>query len=338
MKKVAVLGATGLVGQTFVRLLENHPWFEIRYLVASKKSAGKKFKEFAAWRVSDHLGETEIKSLEEFIKNPDIDLVFSALPASVAEIVEKKLAEKIPVFSNASAHRYEEDVPILIPEVNKDHLELVKVQRKNREWEGFIVTNSNCSTAILNLSLKPISKFGITRVNVATMQAISGSGFRGISAMQIFDNVVPYIEKEELKIENESRKILGMLKYNHVIPANFGISVIATRVPVLYGHTEAIFIELEDDLAKEDLIKAFDKFDPLKKYRVPSSEKPILYNEIPQPKLHIDSGRGMSVTVGRLEKIGNKKFKYIVLGHNLIRGAAGGSILNAEIAYKLGFL
>jgi len=338
MKKVAVLGATGLVGQMFVRLLENHPWFEIRYLVASRKSAGKKFKEFATWCVSDDLGEIEIKSLEDIIKIPDIDLVFSALPAPVAEIVEKKLAEKIPVFSNASAHRYEEDVPILIPEVNKDHLELVKVQRKNRKWEGFIVTNSNCSTAILNLSLKPISKFGITRVNVATMQAISGSGFRGISAMQIFDNVVPYIEKEELKIENESKKILGTLRDHHIIPANFEISVIATRVPVLNGHTEAVFVEVEEDAHEKDLIDAFDGFDPLRDYRLPTHEKPILYNEIPQPRLHSNFGRGMTVTVGRLEKVGKKKFKYVVLGHNLIRGAAGGSILNAEIAYKLGFL
>ena len=329
--EVAILGATGLVGQTFVRLLEGHPWFDVKYLIASQRSRGKRFRELATWEVSEEIGEMRIESLEEFDGNAD--LVFSALPSSIAGKVEEKLAEKIPVFSNASSHRYEEDVPILVPEVNGEHLSLVEVQREKRGWEGFIITNPNCSTAILAISLKALSKFGIQRVNVVTMQAISGAGFSGLSAMQIFDNVIPYIEKEEWKIENESRKILGKFENNKITPASFEISAITTRVPVLHGHTEAVFVELEEDPTVEELKKSFESFDPLRSLKLPSYAKPLLYREVPQPKLHRDLGRGMTVTFGRMEKIGEGKFKYITLGHNLIRGAAGGSILNAELAY-----
>ncbi|AHF79870.1 aspartate-semialdehyde dehydrogenase [Thermococcus paralvinellae] len=326
--KVAVLGATGLVGQTFVRLLTRHPRFKIERLVASERSKGKKYREIAEW-VSDDIGDIEVENLDEFLKNPDVDLVFSALPSSIAGKVEERLAEKIPVFSNASSHRYEEDVPILVPEVNSDQLKLIEFQQEQREWEGFIVTNPNCSTAILVLSLKVLSEFGLKKVNVATMQAISGAGFKGLSALQIFDNVIPYIEKEEWKIENESRKILGF---------DFEISAITTRVPVSHGHTEAVFVELDEDISVEELRKAFEFFDPLKELKLPSYAKPIVYREIPQPKLHRELGNGMTVTVGRLEKIGERKFKYVTLGHNLIRGAAGGSILNAELAYTLGVI
>ena len=329
--EVAILGATGLVGQTFVRLLEGHPWFDVKYLIASQRSRGKRFRELATWEISEEIGEMRIESLEEFDGNAD--LVFSTLPSSIAGKVEEKLAEKIPVFSNASSHRYEEDVPILVPEVNGEHLSLVEVQREKRGWEGFIITNPNCSTAILAISLKALSKFGIQRVNVVTMQAISGAGFSGLSAMQIFNNVIPYIEKEEWKIENESRKILGKFENNKITPASFEISAITTRVPVLHAHTEAVFVELEEDPTVEELKKSFESFDPLRSLKLPSYAKPLLYREIPQPKLHKDLGRGMTVTFGRMEKIGEGKFKYITLGHNLIRGAAGGSILNAELAY-----
>lgn len=329
--EVAILGATGLVGQTFTRLLENHPWFDVKYLIASQRSRGKRFSEVATWEVSEEIGEMKIESLEEF--NEKVDLIFSALPSSIAREVEEKFAKRVPVFSNASSHRYEEDVPILIPEVNGEHLGLVEAQRDNRDWEGFILTNPNCSTAILAISLKALSKFGIQRVNVVTMQAISGAGFSGLSAMQIFNNVIPYIEKEEWKIENESRKILGKFENNKITPASFEISAITTRVPVLHAHTEAVFVELEEDSTVEELKKSFESFDPLRSLKLPSYAKPLLYREVPQPKLHRDLGRGMTVTFGRMEKIGEGKFKYITLGHNLIRGAAGGSILNAELAY-----
>ena len=334
--EVAILGATGLVGQTFVRLLEGHPWFEIKHLVASQRSKGKRFSEVVTWEVSDEIGEIKIESLEEF--DGKVDLIFSALPSSIAKEVEKKLAKRVPLFSNASSNRYEEDVPILVPEVNREHLSLIELQREKRNWEGFIVTNPNCSTAILVLSLKAISKFGIKNVNVATMQAISGAGFRGTSAMQVFDNVIPYIEKEEWKIENESRKILGKLEESKITPANFEIAALTTRVPVLHGHTEAVFIEFEEDVEREEVKKALVDFEGLEKLNLPTAERPIVYREIPQPRLHRDLGRGMSVVVGRLEKVGERKFKYITSGHNLVRGAAGGSILNAELTYTCGLI
>lgn len=334
--EVAILGATGLVGQTFVKLLEDHPWFEIKHLIASKRSKGRKFKELATWEVSEEIGEIKVESLEEF--DGKVDLIFSALPSSIAGEVEKKLAKRVPLFSNASSHRYDEDVPVLVPEVNREHLGLIELQRERRSWEGFIVTNPNCSTAILVLSLKALSRFGIKSINVATMQAISGAGFRGISAMQVFDNVVPYIEKEEWKIESESRKILGKLEEGKIIPANFEITALTARVPVLHGHTEAVFIEFGEDVEREDVKKALIGFEGLERLNLPMAERPIVYRKIPQPRLHRNLGRGMSVVVGRLEKVGERKFKYVTLGHNLVRGAAGGSILNAELAYLEGLL
>ena len=220
--------------------------------------------------------------------------------------------------------------------MNSDHLKLVEVQRKRRKWRGFIVTNPNCSTAILTVSLAPLRAFGIKKVRVATMQAISGAGFSGLSAYAIHDNVIPFINGEEWKIENESRKILGKFTGDKVEPAEIEVAAIATRVPVLHGHTEAVFVELEKfDI--EEIREAFENFDPLRSLELPSYEKPIVYTEIPQPRLHRDRGKGLTVTVGRLQEISGG-IKYVVLGHNLVRGAAGGSILNAELAYKLGII
>ena len=333
--KVAVLGATGMVGRTFVRLLEGHPWFRLEVLVASERSAGKLYGELVG-DSPEEFKDIEVTALGDFLENPAVDLVFNALPASLSREVEGKLAEEVPVFTNARSHRYDEDVPILVPEVNGQHLKLVEVQRENRGWDGFIVTNPNCSTAILTVSLAPLREFGIRRINVATMQAISGAGFSGLSALAIQDNVIPLISGEEWKIENESRKILGEFKGNSIEPAAFEVSAIATRVPVLHGHTEAIFVELEGG-SIEELREAFESFDPLRDLKLPSYEKPVIYTEVPQPRLHRDRGKGLTVTVGRLEgKEGS--FKYVVTGHNLVRGAAGGSLLNAELAKKLGYL
>ncbi|MDV3103232.1 aspartate-semialdehyde dehydrogenase [Thermococcus waiotapuensis] len=333
--RVAVLGATGTVGRTFVRLLSGHPWFELSKVVASEKSAGKAYGEVVE-DSPEEFEELEIVSLSDFIKDPDVDLVFNALPASLSLEIEERLAEKIPVFTNARVHRYDDDVPILVPEVNGEHLELIEVQRARRNWEGFIVTTPNCSTAILTVSLAPLREFGIKRINVATMQAISGAGFSGLSALAIQDNVIPLIDGEEWKIENESRKILGKLRGERIEPASFSISAIATRVPVLHGHTEAVFLELERGDV-DDIKEAFDSFDPLRKLDLPSYEKPLVYTDVPQPRLHRNRGKGLTVTVGRVEK-GENGFKYVVTGHNLVRGAAGGSILNAELAYRLGYL
>ncbi len=306
MKKTAILGATGMVGQQFVRMLENHPQFVITCLAASENTAGKKFGALASWDVCSELGEMEIKSVKDVTDLSDLDCVFSALPSKVAEEVEKEIAEEVPVFSNASAHRYEEDVPIVIPEVNEDHLALIDTQKERRDEEGFIVTNSNCSTAILALSLKAISPYGINSVHVATMQSISGAGFRGLHAMEIVDNVIPYIQGEEKKIEREIKKIFGTLQNDRIVPATFKVLTIATRIPVLHGHTEAVFVELEENVEVEELLECFEKFDPLEKHQLPSYRKPILYNSIPQPRLHRDNGDGMTVTVGRLENVGKK--------------------------------
>ncbi len=331
MKRVAVLGATGFVGRTFVKLLEGHPWFKLEKLVASERSAGKKYGEVVE-ESPEEFRDQIVVGLSEFLEEPGVDLVFNALPASLSREVEEKLAREIPVFTNARAHRYDEDVPILVPEVNGEHLELVKVQKTRR---GFIVTNPNCATAILTVSLAAIREFGIKRVRVATMQAISGAGFSGLSAYAIFDNLIPFISGEEWKIENESRKILGTLRGEEIKPADFDISAIATRVPVIHGHTEAVFVELENpDIG--GIRRAFEEFDPLSDLGLPSYEKPIIYTEIPQPRLHRDRGGGLTVTVGRLEKTSGG-IKYVALGHNLVRGAAGGSVLNAELAYKLGY-
>ncbi|QDA30848.1 aspartate-semialdehyde dehydrogenase [Thermococcus indicus] len=332
--RAAVLGATGMVGRTFVRLLEGHPWFKVKTLVASERSAGKRYGELVP-EAPEEFKELEVVSLSDFLREPDVDLVFNALPASVSGEVEEKLAERVPVFTNARAHRYDDDVPILVPEVNPEHLKLVELQREGRGWEGFIVTNPNCSTAILTVSLAPLREFGIRDVRVATMQAISGAGFSGLSALAIHDNVIPLIEGEEWKIENESRKILRRLERS-IVPAEFTVSAIATRVPVLHGHTEAVFIELERG-SIDELREAFESFDPLRKLDLPSYERPIVYEEVPQPRLHRERGKGLTVTVGRLEESA-RGFKYVVTGHNLVRGAAGGSVLNAELAKRLGYI
>ncbi|WP_175059269.1 aspartate-semialdehyde dehydrogenase [Thermococcus sp. 2319x1] len=333
--KAAVLGATGIVGRTFVRLLAKHPWFRVEKLVASERSAGKKYGELVE-DSPEEFRDVEVISLPEFLKDPDVDLVFNALPASISKGVEEELAQNLPVFTNARSHRYDPDVPILIPEVNREHLNLIEVQREKRDWEGFIVTNPNCSTAILTVSLAALRGFGIIEVNVATMQAISGAGYSGLSALAIQDNVIPLIQGEEWKIENESRKILGELDGGEIKPAGFKISAIATRVPVLHGHTEAVFIKLEEGSLGE-VREAFESFDPLRDLGLPSYERPIVYSDVPQPRLHRDRGRGLTVTVGRLEE-SKGGFKYVVTGHNLVRGAAGGSVLNAEMAYRLGYL
>lgn len=333
--KVAVLGATGMVGRTFVRLLAGHPWFRIEKLVASERSAGKKYGELVD-DSPEEFRDVEVTSLPEFLRDPDVDLVFNALPASLSKEVEEELAQSLPVFTNARSHRYDPDVPILVPEVNREHLKLIDVQRGRRGWEGFIVTNPNCSTAILTVSLAALRGFGIREVNVATMQAISGAGYSGLSALAIQDNVIPLIQGEEWKIENESRKILGELDGGEIKPAEFRISAIATRVPVLHGHTEAVFVKLERG-SLEDVREAFESFDPLGELGLPSYERPLVYSDVPQPRLHRDRGRGLTVTVGRLEE-SSEGFKYVVTGHNLVRGAAGGSVLNAELAYRLGYL
>ncbi|ADC65287.1 aspartate-semialdehyde dehydrogenase [Ferroglobus placidus DSM 10642] len=335
--KVGILGATGMVGQKFIELLSEHPWFKITSLAASERRIGKKYGEEVRWIVSQDVPK-EVRDLELLPMDPkefDADIVFSALPSDVAREVEKKFAEAgFVVASNASAYRMEEDVPLIIPEINADHLALIDVQKKNRGWDGFIVTNPNCTTIILTLTLKPLMDLGLREVNVATMQALSGAGYPGVASLDITDNIIPFIKGEEEKVESEPLKILGKLEGNKVRFADLKISASCHRVPVIDGHTEAVFARFDREVTVEEVREAFENFKPLD---LPSSpEKLIIIREEadrPQPRLDRNAGRGMSVVVGRIRK-DVSGIKYIVLGHNTVRGAAGASILNAELLVK----
>jgi len=329
--KVGILGATGAVGQRFIEALAGHPWFELSSLAASEKSAGKPYARAANWRLASALpgeiGEQVVVSMKP--EEVDADIVFSALPADVARTVEPAFARAgFMVASNASAFRQEPDVPLIIPEVNPDHLGLIDVQRDFRKWDGAIVTNPNCSVIMLAVTLKPMMQFGIEDVKVATMQAVSGAGYDGISSMAILDNVIPYIGGEEDKVENEAQKLLGTFDGNAVVNAKFDVSASCHRVPVLDGHTEAVWIRMADDPSPEEVRDAFLSFDPGLDLPTEPERVIIVHDEPdrPQPRLDRDAGNGMSVSVGRIRE----GIRYIAMGHNTIRGAAGASVLNAE--------
>ena len=336
--KVGVLGATGMVGQRFIQLLENHPWFELSELAASKNSAGKSYEEAVKgkWKLLTEIPE-EFKNLKvkECTPGLDCDLVFSALDSDIAEAVEQDFAKNnYGVSSNSKNHRMAENVPLLIPEVNADHLQLIKKQ--DFSDKGFIVTNPNCSTAILCLALAPLQKkFGLSKLNVVTLQALSGAGYPGVASMDILDNVIPFIGEEEEKINRESKKIFGSLNESKIDSAEFNLSASCNRVNTSDGHLECINLELKEKIEKEELIAELKKFNPLKELNLPSSpSKPIVVFENdsrPQVKFDRDAGKGMSVSVGRIREDYLLDYKMIVLGHNTIRGAAGAAILNAEL-------
>ncbi|HUW67090.1 MAG TPA: aspartate-semialdehyde dehydrogenase [Candidatus Nanoarchaeia archaeon] len=338
--KVGVLGATGAVGQRFVQALQDHPWFEISALAASERSAGKKYKDAANWRLESQMPE-EAANLEVVpidTKSVDADIVFSALPADIAKKVESDFAKAgCLVASNASAFRKDSDVPLMIPEVNPEHLGLIDVQRDNRGWDGCIVTNPNCTTIMFTVTLKPLMQFGIENLTVASMQAISGAGYNGIPAMSILENVVPYIGGEEEKVENEPNKLLGEFDGSQVIPANINISASCHRVPVMDGHLEALWVDMQDHPSPEQVRQAFLDFDPGLS-DLPSEPDPVIIvrdePDRPQPRLDRNAGNGMAVSVGRIRE----GIRYIVMGHNTIRGAAGASVLNAELIRKKGYI
>jgi aspartate-semialdehyde dehydrogenase len=338
MIDVGVLGATGAVGQRFVQLLAEHPWFRLKTLTASDRSAGKQYRDVVNWRLDcpfpETIGDITISpTTVEGLRG--VDLVFSALPADIAGEVEKNCAKAgIGVCSNASSHRMEPEVPLVIAEVNPDHLALIDVQR-DRGTDGFIVTNPNCSTIMLVMSLSPLSRLGFTDVRVATMQAISGAGFQGIPAMGIFDNVVPYIGAEEEKMETESLKIMGSLDGDHVRPAPFRVSASCNRVPVIDGHTMAVWVDVKESVEKAR--SAFKGYVPPFRDLPTQPDHSLLYlddNDRPQPRLDRMRGNGMTVSVGRLRE----GLRYIAMGHNTIRGAAGASVLNAELIYSKKYL
>jgi aspartate-semialdehyde dehydrogenase len=340
--KVCVLGATGMVGQKFVQLLENHPWFKVSALAASERRIGKKYGNEVEWIVSQNIPEyaREIEMVPLDPKQIDADIVFSALPAEIAREVEPKFAEAgFAVSSNASAFRMHEDVPLVIPEINSEHLGLIEVQKRKRNWDGFIITNPNCTSTMFVITLKPLLDwFGIKSVRIASMQALSGAGYPGVPSLAITDNVIPFIKNEEEKCESEPLKILGKFKDEKIEPANFKISASCHRVPVLDGHLEAVWVELEKNVSIDEVKDAFRSLKPLD---LPSSPKEVIVireePDRPQPRLDRDTGNGMSVVVGRIRKDA-WGIKYMVLGHNTVRGAAGASILNGELLVKEGYV
>lgn len=331
MIKVGVLGATGAVGQRFVQLLADHPWFDLVTLTASERSAGKKYGDVVNWKLDAPFPEKvrNLKVSPTTVKGAKgAELVFSALPAEIAGQVEDDFSRAgVAVCSNARSHRMEPDIPLVIPEVNPDHLGLIDVQRDGGR-DGFIVTNPNCSTIMLCVALEPLRSLGFTDVRVATMQAISGAGFSGVAAMDIYDNVVPYIGQEEEKMETETLKIMGTLKGGMVKDASFRVSASCHRVPVIDGHTLAVWLDTKASV--EEVKHAFRKYRPPFKGLPTQPEKSIeLFEEEnrPQPRLDRMRGGGMTVSVGRVRP----GLRFIALGHNTIRGAAGASVMNAEL-------
>jgi len=337
-RKVAVLGATGMMGQKFVQLLAHHPWFEVSAVAASDKSVGKEYATSIGSRKEANLSNgigglvlTEPKP--QALDDPD--LAFSALPAEVAGPVEENFVRAgMPVFSNASSHRMDTYVPLLNPEVNPEHAEMVEEQKRRMKTDGFIVANPNCTTAILTLSLKPLQeKFGLETVVVSSMQAVSGAGYPGVASLDIMQNVIPFIRNEEEKVENETNKILGTPSK----PAGITVSASCNRVPTLHGHMEAVFAKTRSPVTPGEIVEVMRAFNGTpQQLKLPSApEYPIVVREEedrPQTRLDVDEGNGMTVTVGRIRRDpALNGVKYMALGHNLIRGGAGCSILNAEL-------
>ncbi len=344
--KAAVIGATGAVGQRFVQLLARHPWFELAVLAASERSTGRRYAEACNWVLEGDVPE-QAREMPVVPAEPgfDADVVFSALPADLAREMEPTFARAgYAVFSNASAFRYDDDVPLVIPEVNPEHLQLVKSQKARRGWSGFIVTNPNCSTTHLTLALKPLhDAFGLEKVLVVTMQAVSGAGYPGVPSLDILGNVIPYIGKEEWKLENEPRKLLGTLAEGRVEPADFVISAHANRVPVRDGHTEAVSLSLLSEATPDEIAEALRGFTAFpQEAGLPSApEHPVVVRgepDRPQPHRDLMAEKGMATVVGRVRECPILGYKFVLLGHNTIRGAAGGSILNAETALAMGML
>jgi len=351
-KRVAIIGVTGSVGQEFVHSLHNHPWFKVTQIAASNRSAGKKYLDairdpsgIISWDVGgeipEYIKEMTVKTVDE-LDVSQLDLVFSAVESEAARDIETKMAADLPVISTSSAYRYEEDVPILIPGINDEHTELLEIQKKNRNWKGWIAPLPNCTTTGLAITLKPLlEKYGAKKVLMTSMQAISGGGRSGVSAMGITDNIIPYIPKEEGKVKLETRKILGKLKDGKIEDADIRVSCTCTRVPVLDGHTESVFVETTKEI---DPMKAKDTYDQYNKEisvaGLPSApEKYYAFHEDPtrpQPRMERSVGDGMTTTIGRVEKeeLFDHGLKYILFSHNKKMGSAKGAVLLAEMLYK----
>lgn len=344
--RVGVLGATGMVGQRMLTLLENHPWFEVTALAASEQSAGKSYREATHWNMDTPMPEKYASMTVRKAEPPlDCDFVLSGLDNAVAGGIEEAFAAAgYPVISNAKNHRMEADVPLLIPEVNPEHLAVLKRQQEARGWrKGYIVTNPNCSTVGLVCALKPLQDaFGLKKVMVTTMQAISGAGYPGVASLDILDNVVPHIGGEEEKVQTETLKLLGSYDGSFK-DAAMAVSAHCNRVHVRDGHLECASVEFERPAKPEDVLKAWREFVPaVAKHKLPSVPVPfIIYREEqnrPQPRVDRAAGNGMAVSVGRLRACPVLQYKFVLLSHNTIRGAAGAAIADAELLAAEGLL
>lgn len=338
MKKyrIGILGATGTVGQRFVQLLQNHPQFEIAALAASDRSTGKPYSEACAWKLAGPIPENVRDIVVQPIEPPlDCDIIFSSLPSAVARETEEAFARAgYPVISNSSSYRMDEDVPLLIPEINADHLGLIPTQQKKRGFgKGFIVTNPNCAVASFAPPLAALhSSFGVESAIVTTMQAISGAGYPGVSSLDITDNVMPYIAGEEPKVETEAQKILGKFADGTIQKADFAVSAQCFRVHVVDGHTCSVRVNLKKTTTLEEVIEAMKAYSSLGLHSSPEHFIEVLDEPSrPQPKLDRDNGKGMSITVGRIFPDNIFDYRFVSLSHNTVRGAAGSAILNAEL-------
>lgn len=353
-KRVALIGVTGSVGQEFVQSLNNHPWFEVTQIAASERSAGKKYIDairdpngIVAWDVGgeipDYIKDMTVKKIEE-LDISQLDFVFSAVESEAARDIETIMAKDLPVISTSSAYRYEEDVPILIPGINDEQTELLETQKKNRDWKGWVAPLPNCTTTGLVITLKPLlEKYGAKKVMMTSMQAISGGGKSGVSAMGITDNIIPYIPKEEGKVKLEARKILGKLKDGKIEDADIRISCTCTRVPVIDGHTESVFVETTEEVDPQKAQETYNQYNKeISVAGLPSApEQYYAFHEDPtrpQPRIERDVGDGMTTTIGRVEKeeLFENGLKYMLFSHNKKMGSAKGAVLLAEMLHKKG--
>jgi aspartate-semialdehyde dehydrogenase len=335
-----------MVGQSFVKFLENHPWFELTWAGASDRSAGRKYGEATAWRLAGVMPArvAELYVQESKPGNGAPRLMFSAMDASVATEIEREFAAAGHVIvSNSRNHRMEADVPLLVPEINHDHLRIVPRQRRERGWNGMIVTNPNCSTIVMTMALAPLKQFGIEKVIVTTMQAISGAGYPGVASMDIMANVIPFIGGEEPKMETETQKILGAFAGDKLEPLAIPVSAQCNRVASVDGHMTAVSVQLRDKPDEATIRSAFETFRSVPQDRqLPSAPaRQVQYMEQqdrPQPRRDAERENGMAVFVGRLRPCPVLDWKFIACGHNTIRGAAGAAVLNAELMYSEGLL
>ncbi len=346
--KVGVLGATGAVGQRFSQLLADHPYFDLVVLAASERSAGKSYQQATNWILPEpipaHLGQMTVQEMSTGL---DCELLFSALPTDSARKWESRYAAAgYGVFSNAGAHRMDSDVPLLIPEVNPEHLDLLTHQQVGRGWErGFIVTNPNCTSIPMTMALAPLQpRFGVETVVVTSLQALSGAGYPGVPSLDAIDNVIPFVaDSEEIKMNDEPNKMLGASDGRQVTTAGITISAHCNRVPVSDGHLVTVSVRFKQKPSLGDILEAWTMWNPLpQKLNLPFAPTPPLVvrseDNRPQPRLDRDAGRGMATTIGRLRPCTALDARFVALAHNTIRGAAGGSVLNAELMYAQGML